>query len=208
MSCHFQRTEIQHLRQMRRDGFTTKKIAKKLKRTKASVEMAVRKYVPISEKRPQTNWTPERIERLGALEKSGCARADMAREFGISDAALKNAMARFGLLESRQNYKSWTDADVRLLKKMIAAGAPSSEFRRGLKRPMRNIQSKIYALGLVRGKTRGWTQQEIDYTLEARADGVPAKVIALKLGRTKTSIYNQHFKHKPNPSRNLEASND
>ena len=208
MGNHFTRTEIQQLRQMRLDGFTTKKIAKKLKRTPASVEMAVKNYVPANEKRHRTKWTPERIERLGALNKSGCARADMAREFGISDVALKAALKRFGLIETHRDYQSWTEADVRLIKKLIAAGAPSSEFRRRLKRPIRTIQAKIYALGLVRGKSRGWTKKEIAYVLEERAAGVPAKVIAFELGRTETAVYSQYYQHKPNPSRNLEASND
>lgn len=98
----------------------------------------------------RSDWTPEELDQLRSLYRSG-PTAELARQMGRSENALRIKARKIGLYKPRvrvlHSEKYWTSGDIQMLQEFYPA-TPTKEIAQRLGRPVKGIRLKAHKLGI------------------------------------------------------------
>lgn len=140
--------ESDRAKNMRREGFSSERIALILGRSRNSVigHLWQERHMIGS----LTNWPPEDIERLKKLHSEGCSLVKISATMGKSMRSIRSKMQRLGLLQGSPQWSDErTDRAIDLWKQGLSAGQIAAEL--GVTR--NSVIGRLNRLGLKRGDT-------------------------------------------------------
>jgi DNA-binding CsgD family transcriptional regulator len=146
------------------------------------------------------SFTPEECAVIQKDYAAGTSIYDMARKLGTSEKPLRYQIRQMGLQRpqkqkalGRQHARinEYTDEDLSLIRQDYAGGVHISEIARKLGRSVVALRTRISQMGLRRrrGRSYGFTAEELNLIRLGRAEGIPVRKIARDLGRAEQTIY-------------------
>jgi DNA-binding CsgD family transcriptional regulator len=151
-----------------------------------------RKELGIKSRHPRA-WSESEINKLREIARDHTF-AELGRIFGRRGRVVAMKCSELNLKTKSLGVKRWTEEEDRLLYQLTAQGLPDKQIAAQIGRPRQSIRSRRFQLKELSEATRTgkWTPEEIEKLRRMYLfDGSDAKLISIKLGRTKGAVLSQ-----------------
>lgn len=187
--------ELRLLRALRHEGLVAAEIAKRLRRSKSSINNQVQLLNARSGRQlsPRKCWTEEDDRRLEKLHSEGVTIPEIS---GILDRTQSSVKNRLSKQPTRTSYQPWSTTETTVLFERTEQRVPVNQIAKELRRSRSDVINRRREVGLVKGVHPWllWTHEEDKLLMQMVQSNHQVSEIVSKLGRSRRSIQLRRFK--------------